>query len=172
MKITGAASENGFKSYRAETQVKAGRVVPSVWYVLANKQNVHVFRKNGNHLERVADFAPDEENITGKSQKTSGHSAAMGQGSVFYTNNPMDRERNHDASLFLTHVAEWLDDARRAQAFDNIVLAASPEALGLIRPALPKEVAELVVSEIDKDLTKSPLLELEDTLIGPNKVWH
>ena len=172
MKVTGVAAENGFQSYRANPQRKAGRAVPRVWYVLANKGNAHVFRKNGNHLERVADFAPDEENTIGRAQKTDGHAAGTGQGHAFYTSDPMDRERNHDASVFLTHVAEWLDDARRAQAFDSIVLAASAEALGLIRPVLSKEVAELVVSEIDKDLTKSPILELEDTLIGPNKVWH
>ncbi len=172
MKVTGVASEKGFQLYRAHPQVKAGRTVPRVWYVLANKENVHIFHKSGNHLERVADFAPDEEIIAGKSQKTSGHSAGRGQGSIFYTSDPMDRERDHDASLFLTHVAEWLGDAWRAQAFDSIVLAASPTALGLIRLVLSKEVAELVVSEIDKDLTKLPILELEDTLIGPNKVWH
>ncbi len=74
--------------------------------------------------------------------------------------NPHD-EQKHDFARIL--VAE-LERAHANKAFDQLVLVAPPTFLGTLRKELPKNVAALVTSEIAKDLTKTPVIELPSHL--------
>jgi protein required for attachment to host cells len=51
-----------------------------------------------------------------------------------------------------------------ADRFEALVVAADPRTLGVLRPALHKAVVERLVGEVDKDLTKMPLPEIEEIL--------
>lgn len=61
---------------------------------------------------------------------------------------------------FLRSFAARLEDLRRENAFDRLVIAAAPRALGEIRKVLSAGVAEKLVATLDKDLTKTPGHEL------------
>lgn len=61
---------------------------------------------------------------------------------------------------FLRSLSEKLDELQRASAFDRLIIAAAPKALGEIRKALSPAVQGQLEATLDKDLTKTPGHEL------------
>lgn len=64
--------------------------------------------------------------------------------------------RREEAARFARRIARRLDDARRRDEFDSLVVVASPRFLGLVRDWLTKPTRARVVREIHKDLVHSP----------------
>ena len=54
-------------------------------------------------------------------------------------------------SVFVADVVEHLSEAARADRFDDLIIAASPRALGAFRHLAPKELQARIVREIDGD---------------------
>ncbi len=71
---------------------------------------------------------------------------------------------NQAEQAFLTQLAEKLDAAVTAGKMKSIILAASPRALGMIRPAYSHALRAAVRAEVDKDLVKLPIHEIEKHL--------
>src|SRR5690606_7149341 len=59
----------------------------------------------------------------------------------------------HSVKLFAREVGRYLDKARQAHRFEQLILVAPPKFLGALRKALDKEVEKLVTEEIPKDLS-------------------
>ncbi len=57
-----------------------------------------------------------------------------------------------------------LDAALAAGKTKSIILAASPRALGMIRPAYSHALRAALRAEVDKDLVKLPIHEIEKHL--------
>ena len=88
-------------------------------------------------------------------------SAGAGSSSVTQTD-----WHNQAEQAFLTQLAEKLDAAVAAGKTKSIILAASPRALGMIRPAYSHALRAAVRAEVDKDLVKLPIHEIEKHLTG------
>jgi protein required for attachment to host cells len=71
-------------------------------------------------------------------------------------------ERNEQA--FLEKLAKRLDARVGAGEVKSIVLVAPPRALGMLRPAYSSALRSAVRLEIDKDLVKLPVHEIEKRL--------
>ena len=71
---------------------------------------------------------------------------------------------NQAEQAFLTQLAQKLDAAVAAGKAKSIILAASPRALGMIRPAYSHALRAAVRAEVDKDLVKLPIHEIEKHL--------
>jgi len=82
-------------------------------------------------------------------------SAGAGSSSVTQTD-----WHNQAEQAFLTQLAEKLDAAVAAGKTKSIILAASPRALGMIRPAYSHALRAAVRAEVDKDLVKLPIHEI------------
>ena len=82
----------------------------------------------------------------------SGRRGAVGHHSTGGERSP----RKHEAALFAKRVAGELEDARHAKQFDRLVLIAGAAFLGQLRAALPRDLREVVVSEVAKDLVHEP----------------
>lgn len=61
---------------------------------------------------------------------------------------------------FAVELAEGLSAAHASRQFEKLVLFAPARILGEIRKRLPRPTAEVLARAIDKDLTKSPALDL------------
>jgi len=61
---------------------------------------------------------------------------------------------------FLRTLAARLEELRRENSFDRLVIAAAPKALGELRKLLTAGVAGKLTATLDKDLTKTPGHEL------------
>jgi protein required for attachment to host cells len=79
-----------------------------------------------------------------------------------YTTDPVaERERK-----FVEHVAEELEKRRLEHAFDRLIVAAAPTALGHLRAAFSKNLRETIVAELPKDLNNTPSAQLEAHFAG------
>ncbi len=76
---------------------------------------------------------------------------------------PTDPKR-HEKRVFAHELAQILDDGRKANAFDRLVIVAPPDALGDLRAAFGDELKRMIGGELNKDLTKVPTRELPDHL--------
>jgi protein required for attachment to host cells len=65
---------------------------------------------------------------------------------------------------FVHEIAGILSAAYHRHEFDALIIAAPPVALGEMRKALPDQIREHVLSEINKDLTHLPVHELEQVI--------
>jgi protein required for attachment to host cells len=67
---------------------------------------------------------------------------------------------------FAKDFAETLGRHCEAGDFKHLVVVAPPRALADLRKAYSKKLATAIVAEIDKDLTKHPLYEIERLLLA------
>lgn len=65
---------------------------------------------------------------------------------------------------FLRQIAQRLDKAVAAGEVKAIVMVAAPRALGMIRPFYSKALTEAITSEVDRDMVKLPVYEIEKHL--------
>ena len=74
----------------------------------------------------------------------------------------------HDLAerAFLTQLAQHLEEAVASGKTKSLIIVAPPRALGMIRPAYSHAVKSAVRIEVDKDLVKMPVHEIEKRLTG------
>jgi len=72
----------------------------------------------------------------------------------------------HDQSehAFLTQLAKHLDASISAGKVKSLIVVAPPRALGMLRPAYSHALKGAVRAEVDKDLVKMPVHEIEKHL--------
>lgn len=72
----------------------------------------------------------------------------------------------HDQSeqVFLTQLAKHLDASVSAGKVKSLIVVAPPRALGMLRPAYSHALKGAVRAEVDKDLVKMPVGEIEKHL--------
>lgn len=92
-----------------------------------------------------------------------GFSSAGGHRSAM---EPKTDPAQHREAEFVRSVANVLDEKAKAGAFDRLVIAAAPIALGNLRKVLSDHVKKTVVAELDKDLTNLPTPQLDKHLDG------
>lgn len=68
-----------------------------------------------------------------------------------------DDPRHQEAVKFARRIARRLDDARRRDEYDELIVVAGPPFLGVVRSALSRPTRERVVHEVRKDLVHSPV---------------
>lgn len=92
-----------------------------------------------------------------------GHaSAGAGRSAMEPRTDPVD----HRETEFVKSVAATLDRKQQQGAFDRLIIAAAPIALGDIRKAISPAVRKTVVAELNKDLTNTPTAQLDQHLDG------
>ena len=74
----------------------------------------------------------------------------------------------HDQAerAFLTQLAQHLEEALASGKTKSLIIVASPRALGMVRSAYSHAVKGAVRIEVDKDLVKMPVHEIEKRLTG------
>ena len=78
----------------------------------------------------------------------------------------MEQTDWHDQAerAFLTQLAQRLDAAVSAGKTKSLIVVAPPRALGMLRPAYSHALKGAVRAELDKDLVKMPVHEIEKRL--------
>ena len=67
---------------------------------------------------------------------------------------------------FARHVAAALEQLVRTRNVKALVVAAPPRTLADLRRAFHADVSARIIAEVDKDLTKHPVAEIEKHLAG------
>lgn len=134
------------------------------WILIADGATAKVFEHSGpgKGLKAVDGLMFEQESLKageimadrpGRGYSSVGH----GRSAMEYSSDPVAvRERR-----FVERVAEELERKHRQHAFDRLIVAAAPAALGDLRPVLGKGLRDTIMAELPKDLTNIPTAQLE-----------
>ena len=138
----------------------------STWIVVAEAGRGRIFEmQQKGHLAEIEDFANPAERERNADLRTDGHGRFYSTGQQEgHTSQPAVTPKEHEAELFAGHIADYLDKARSRNKYSSLRLIAAPGFLGLLRNKLDEEVRKLVDQELDQDLTKASVRELEQRL--------
>lgn len=75
---------------------------------------------------------------------------------------PKTNAKKHSAIRFAQEICTYLETNR--DEYDKLILIAPPEFLGLLRENLPDALVQLVSQEIDKDVVRKNLKEIQQYL--------
>jgi protein required for attachment to host cells len=134
------------------------------WILLADGATAKVFQFAGRSqgLTALDDLMFDQEplkagEIMADRPGRSFSSGSDGRSAMEYSSDPVAvRERR-----FVERVAEVLKRKHQEKAFDQLIVAAAPTALGDLRNAFDKNIKGAIVAELPKDLTNLPTSQLE-----------
>ncbi len=90
------------------------------------------------------------------------HNAKAGAPNKLYQ--PAQTPDQHAADLFAKDIAEFLLKSHQEGRYQQLVLAASPEFLGVLRTKLNPQVQGLIKTEVNKDYTHSSGQQLREQL--------
>lgn len=131
------------------------KIPPRAVIALANGKRFVLMRNVGQafepRLEPIGELDLELTNFSAGSR----HQDQSGQGNG---TTQLD-ELAHGAAI-----AEWLNDKALKGKLGDLVVAADPKTLGQIRQHYHKEVSDRIVGELAKDLTNSPIADVERIL--------
>ena len=139
------------------------------WIVVADGGRMRIFENDGpgKGLAQVKGLAVEDEHLTdqdieadrpGRSFASVGH----GRSAIEPHTDPVEFRE----TAFAGRIAHLLDAKLAAGAFDRLIIAAAPTALGSLRAALSEAVGKTVTGELPKDLTKTPTNDLASHFDG------
>lgn len=79
-------------------------------------------------------------------------SSSQGRSAMQPPTDPADKRETD----FVIGLAKMLDKKLQDKAFDRLIIAAAPRAMGDLRKALTPQLQAVVTAELDKDLTQIP----------------
>lgn|SRR5690606_1651763 len=134
------------------------------WVLIADGAAAKVFRNTGpgKGLEAIRELQFEEEplqarDIMSDRQGRSFSSAGAGRSAMDHPSDPVQLREER----FVKSVTEVLDKKCLEGAFDRLIIAAAPTALGDIRGALTDRLKQSLLAELPKDLTNVPTPQLE-----------
>ncbi|SFV30351.1 Protein required for attachment to host cells [Devosia crocina] len=139
------------------------------WILIADGTQARVLEHNGPGKGLAAvkglewSIAPLQSQDIDTDRPGRSHSS-VGPGRSAIT--PKTDPAEHREAEFVRSVAAELDRKAKEGAFDRIVIAAAPIALGHFRKNLSDHVKKAILAELDKDLTNLPTQNIDKHLDG------
>ncbi|MEM8800950.1 MAG: host attachment family protein [Pseudomonadota bacterium] len=133
------------------------------WILVANARQARILEHSGagQGVHPVPGKHLKAEEATEHSDKPgTGHSIAGP------ATNAMDRASTQDQAdiAFAKQVCTVLMEALAEERYDRLVIFAGPHMLGLLRKVRQIEIEDVILKEIDKDLTNLPVDQIETHL--------
>jgi protein required for attachment to host cells len=164
MKITGPLAEQGLHVFDHEPRMHEGHMIPRIWFLVADREKAHVYRKTPHGLELIADLKAN-----GHARTVDGHTLKDHGPAEKGAHDVRGEKTHHGDNAFIRTLVDWLDVAERERVYDRLVLVAAPHTLGEIRAALPRSVHDRVTAELPKQLTGASVKDIFDHL--NREVW-
>jgi protein required for attachment to host cells len=137
-----------------------------IWYVIADGGRARFVERDENGAFRtVVSFVASE--LHERSHDLGLDRPARTKESASPARHAIEPRRDlHQAAKedFVKLVAEQLDEERGRDQFDRLVLIAPPRVLTELKEKLSKPTAEIVIGDLQKDLTKVPDHDLTEHL--------
>jgi len=111
-----------------------------------NLKTIEVFEQKSGRTHELGTDAP------GRTHQSAGHNRSAMEQTDWHS---------QTEEAFLLKVVEYLEAAVAAGRVKSMVMVAPPRALGLIRPVWSQGLRAAVRDEVDKDLVKMPVREIE-----------
>jgi protein required for attachment to host cells len=159
------------RAFRTKQPTKERTMKPTrTWIVIADGDQAKIFEHGGpgKGLRAVKDLSLEQEHLKAseimadKPGRAGAGTAPGARAAMEYHTDPVEvRERR-----FVERLADVLEKKRAEGAFERLVIAAAPAALGDLRPALSEEVRDTILAELPKDLTNIPVPKLAEHFDG------
>lgn len=141
----------------------------NAWILVGDGRKALVLRNEGDatypNLRRVDVFENDDNPATAKiGTDRPGSTTAYATG----RHGGVEQTDWHDIAehRFAQHVAQLLDGRSSKGDFSTLVVVAPPRTLADLRQSFSKSLRDKIIGEVDKDLTKHPIHEIERLLTG------
>jgi protein required for attachment to host cells len=146
----------------------------TTWIVAADASRARILQRTGRSqpLVEVQTLSHPTGRMHERDLQTDGEPRFNGHGGVGKpgsapTGGPAsDREaqgaREHAVGVFARQVGQYLEKARLEHRYDRLVVVAPPKFLGALRGEFGKELAQVVVDEIPKDLSGLNARQLDE----------
>jgi protein required for attachment to host cells len=146
-----------------EEEATLPQSAPTTWILIADAGHAKVLQTIGvgNKLLPVTGFEFSQDIPAGKDitrERAARTHESMGQRR--HAIEPKSDPRQAMKRAFAQEIAQRLDAAAAADAFDRLVVAAPPHLLGDLRQRFSAQVKKRIVAEIAQDLVKLPTAEL------------
>lgn len=142
------------------------KIENGAWVVVCDGRKALILRNEGDaafpnlrtHEVHEQDNPPTREQGTDAPGRVH-ESASTARSSVEPTDWHEEAERE-----FLRKLAARLDAAVGAGEVKSIIVVAAPRALGVLRPLYSKQLGDAVAAEVDRDMVRLPVYEIEKHL--------
>ena len=140
------------------------------WIVVADGDQAKIFENDGpgKGLHAIKDLALEQEHLKArdimadKPGRAGAGTAPGAKAAMEYKSDPVAvREQR-----FVEHLANVLERKHGEGAFQRLVIAAAPAALGDLRPALSDSLRQTILAELPEDLTNIPTAKLAEHFDG------
>ena len=134
------------------------------WVLIADGAQARVLENTGpgKGLKQVEGLQWSNETLRAKDLVSDRPGGGGNGGSMASRVDPVE-QREED---FVKSLAVVLDKHQQQGAFDRLIIAAAPIALGDIRKAISPAVKKTIVAELNKDLTNLPTAQLDQHFDG------
>ncbi len=138
------------------------------WILIADGTQARVLEHNGpgKGLTVINDLDWSIPPLQSQDIDTDRPGRGFSSGSHRSAMEPKTDPAQHREAEFVRSVAEVLDRKAQDGAYDRLVIAAAPIALGNLRKVMSPHVKKTVVAELDKDLTNLPTAQLDKHFDG------
>ena len=162
MNLTGRVHDD-LKSFSKQPAPRPFKI-PRTWVMIVDQHIARLFERHTGELEPIGIAHPDPEEDTGLDNKSVGRVLSSSSRSIHHKYEPHMNESRQQRLSFAHQISDWLDQAVRENAFDRLILAATPKILGDLRKVISPPVRKRVFAEINKDLTKLNIRSLQEEL--------
>ncbi|MGG7607303.1 host attachment protein [Massilia sp. BKSP1R2A-1] len=160
--------------------------MPTTWIIAANAGRARFFSESDANepLQEMQDMVnpaaqlrtvdTETDRLGPTSAAGSAHNIGSNAGAGFAHNaqagapnkqyQPAQTPQQHATDLFAKDVAEFLLKSHQEGRYQQLMLAASPEFLGVLRTKLNPQVQQLIKTEVNKDYTHSSAQQLREQL--------
>jgi len=131
------------------------------WVVVAESSRAKIYEVEKNDskksLKELVDFTHSisrshKQHLNGSQQKESRHSLLS---------DTLDTHKEHERVEFARELGQHLNSARNKGQFKKLILMSPPKFLGDLRKNLGNETNKHVVSEIDKNLVRHKVQDIQ-----------
>ena len=131
------------------------------WIVVAESSRAKIYEvkqvKSKKSLRELMGFTHSvsrshKQQLSGSQQKESRHSLLTSS---------LDTHKSHERVEFARSIGEHLNTARNKGQFNKLILMSPPKFLGDLRKNLGNETNKIVISEIDKNLVRHTLKDIQ-----------
>ncbi len=137
------------------------------WLLVANASSARIFLiESLKKITELKAFIHPESRMHEQDLVSSkpGRDRATGTGNRKHAMEPQTSKKDHECELFAKSLSEHLDAARMQNDFSQLVVAASPSFLGILRQVLSPATSNLITKEINKDLVQLSTSEIVDLI--------
>lgn len=134
------------------------------WFVLINSERALFYRRHHRDLEFMGGATPHIAYEKEEGNRSFGRIRAGMNSTVRHSFSPSDASARHEEFLFLCSLSDYLDEACDRDAFDELVLIAAPETLGMLHGILSDRLEERVRMELSRDLINMPAPQIRQAI--------